>query len=163
MAIMGNVAFVRNCVLPRDLYYLVDQHIWIRPLPNLVTLGFTDVAQTTAGSMLTVSYRPLGKLYPRNKVVALVESGKWLGALRTPIAGVLVAINETLPLEAGLINSSPYNKGWVVQLEPTNLEEDLAALQTGETAVSAYKAFMAEKRLDDCVHCEGYEFPEGII
>jgi glycine cleavage system H protein len=158
---MDNVAFISNCVLPRDLYYAVEQHLWIRPLPsNRVTLGFTDVAQTTAGSMLTVSYRPIGKFYPRNKVVALVESGKWLGALRTPIAGVLIAVNETLPSDATLMNSSPYNKGWVVQLEPTNLAEDLALLKTGNAAVAAYEAFMVEKQLDDCVHCEGYEFPE---
>ncbi|MCP4358025.1 MAG: glycine cleavage system protein H [Chloroflexi bacterium] len=160
---MDNVVLVRNCVLPLDLYYLVESHIWIRPNPdNIVTLGFTDVAQTTAGSMLTVSYRPIGKFYPRNKVVALVESGKWLGALRTPIAGVLAAVNETLPLDAGLMNRSPYDKGWVVQIEPTNLKEDLTALKTGDEALVAYETVMIEKNLDDCIHCEGYEFPEGI-
>ncbi len=157
---MNDVAFVRNCVLPRELYYQVEHHIWVRPNPdNTVTLGFTDVAQTTAGGMLHVSYRPMGKFYRRNKVVALVESGKWLGALRTPIAGTLVAVNETLPQDAGFINRSPYGKGWVVRLEPVALATDLADLVTGDAALAAYETFMDEKELDDCIHCEGYELP----
>ncbi|HHB89909.1 MAG TPA: glycine cleavage system protein H, partial [Anaerolineae bacterium] len=105
---MADFAIVRNCVLPRDLYYKIEDHIWARKEPNgLVTLGYTDVAQTTAGGMLMVSYRPVGKFYARNKIVALVESGKWLGPLRTPVAGALVEVNEALRTDAGLINRSP--------------------------------------------------------
>jgi len=157
---MAEVAIVRNCVLPLDLYYKVEDHIWVRvEADGTVTLGFTDMAQTTAGGMLHVTYRPVGKFYPRGKVVALVESAKWLGPLRTPVAGTLIAVNEALPQDAGLINRSPYRRGWLVRLEPTDLETDLAMLVTGETAVAAYEAFMAEKGLDDCVHCEGYEMP----
>lgn len=155
---MAEVAIVRNCVLPPDLYYKVEDHIWVRPeADGGVTLGFTDMAQTAAGGMLHVTFRSVGKFYPRGKVVVLVESAKWLGPLRTPVAGILVAVNEALPQDAGLINRSPYKRGWLVRLEPTDLQTDLAALVTGEAAIAAYEAFMAEKNLDDCVHCEGYE------
>jgi glycine cleavage system H protein len=157
---VSDVAIIRNCVLPKELYYHVERNIWVRPNPdNSVTLGFTDVAQTTAGGMLHVSYRAMGKFYRRNKVVVLVESGKWLGALRTPIAGTLIAVNETLPQDAGLINHSPYGKGWLVQLKPDALAADLAELVTGEAALAAYEVFMDENELDDCIHCEGYELP----
>ncbi len=157
---MGRVAIVRNCVLPLDLYYRVEDHIWVRPEPDgSVTLGFTDVAQTTAGGMLHVSYRPVGRFYPRGKVVALVESAKWLGPLRTPVAGTLIAVNDALPQDAGLINRSPYNRGWIARLQPEDLEADLSRLITGEAAVAAYEALMAQKGLDDCVHCEGFEMP----
>lgn len=157
---MAEAAIVRNCVLPQDLYYKVEEHIWVRlEADGRVTLGFTDVAQTTAGGMLHVTYRPVGRFYPRGKVVALVESAKWLGALRTPIGGTLVAVNEALSQDAGLINRSPYNRGWLVRLEPENLEADLAGLVAGDAAIAAYETFMAEKKLNDCVHCEGYEMP----
>lgn len=157
---MSNVTILRNCVLPLGLYYSVEEHIWVRKEPDgSVTLGFTDVAQTTAGGMLHVTFRPLNKFYPKGKVVTLVESAKWLGALRTPIAGTLAAVNEALPQDAGLINRSPYGKGWLVRLEPSNLETDLADLVTGDAAVEAYDAFMARRNLDDCVHCEGFEMP----
>lgn len=157
---MTEIALVRNCVLPRDLYYRVEEHVWVRVEPEgTVTLGFTDVAQTTAGGMLHVTYRPLGKFYPKGKVVTLVESAKWLGALRTPVAGTLVAVNHALPSDAGLINRSPYGKGWLVRIQPENLAADLEGLVTGDAAIEAYEAFMAQRQLDDCVHCEGYEMP----
>lgn len=157
---MGEVAIVRNCVLPLDLYYKVEEQIWVRPEPDgTVTLGFTDVAQTTAGGILHVTFRPEGRFYPRGKTVAVVESAKWLGALRTPVAGTLVAANWELARDAGLINRSPYNRGWVVRLEPQDLQAHLADLTTGQEAVRAYEAFMAARGLDDCVHCEGFEAP----
>lgn len=157
---MTAFVLLRNCVLPTDLYYRVSDHIWVRREEDgLVTLGFTDVAQTTAGAMLIVSFRPMGKFYARNKVVALVESGKWLGPLRTPVAGTLVEINSALLDDAGLINRSPYGRGWVVRMAPEALERDLSELFSGEAAVAAYDRLMIEKGLDDCVHCEGYEVP----
>lgn len=157
---MADFALVRNCVLPTELFYRVQDHIWVRcDKDGLVTLGFTDVAQTTAGAMLIVSFRPTGKFYDRHKVVALVESGKWLGPLRTPVAGTLVEVNTALLDDAGLINRSPYGRGWVVRMAPQALERDLAELLSGEAAVAAYARLMEDKGLDDCVHCEGYEMP----
>lgn len=149
---------VRNCVLPLDLYYKIEDHLWVRPEPEgRVTVGFTDVAQTTAGAILHVTFKEVGKFYPRGKVVALVESAKWLGPLRAPVSGTLVSVNEALLEDAGLINRSPYRRGWVVQLAPSALEEDLRRLLRGPEAVAAYERLMAEKDLDDCVHCEGFE------
>ncbi len=160
---MTSFTVVRNCVLPLHLYYKVDEHIWVRVEENgEVTLGYTDVAQTTAGGMLHVTFRPVGKFYARGKVVAVVESSKWLGALRTPIAGTLVATNEAVREDAGLINRSPYGRGWLVRIRPENLERDLSDLVTGEDAIRAYEALMEEKNLDDCVHCEGYEVPQEV-
>ena len=157
---MGDFTLVRNCVLPQDLYYRVRDHTWVRVNEDgSATLGFTDVAQTTAGGMLIVSYRPVGKFYQRNKVVALVESGKWLGPLRTPVAGTLVEVNPEVAEDASLINRSPYGRGWLVRIEPEDLERDLAELISGEEVAAAYEQLMAEKKLDDCVHCEGYELP----
>ncbi len=151
---------IHNCVLPLHLYYKVDEHIWVRTKGDEVTLGYTDVAQTTAGGMLHVTFRPQGKFYEKGKVVAVVESSKWLGALRTPIAGTLVAVNHALQEDAGLINRSPYEQGWLVRLQAENLARDLADLLTGAEAIKAYEALIEEKKLDDCVHCEGYEIPE---
>ena len=157
---MAPYAVVHNCILPLDLYYKVEEHIWVRVEENgEVTLGYTDVAQTTAGGILHVTFRSVGKFYPRGKVVAVVESSKWLGALRTPVAGTLVATNPEVAQDAGLVNRSPYRRGWLVRLRPENLERDLADLVTGEEAIRAYERLMVEKNLDDCVHCEGYELP----
>lgn len=145
--------------MPLNYYYEIEKHVWVRvDGDNSVTLGFTDVAQTK-GTMLHVSYKPTDVKYPRGKSVAVIESAKWLGSLRTPIAGKLISVNETLLKDPKLINKSPYNRGWLVQQEPDNLEEDLSLLVTGEEAISSYENYMSEHNVDDCIHCEGFELP----
>lgn len=146
--------------MPLDLYYRVEEHVWVRPEPDgTATLGFSDVAQTVAGAILHVTFRPLGRRYAVGAPVAALESAKWLGALRTPVAGQLVAVNERLLTDAGLVNRSPYRSGWLARLTPDDLARDLAALLTGQAAADAYAAYMERRNLDECVHCEGYELP----
>jgi glycine cleavage system H protein len=155
---LDDVAIIRNCIIPPHLHYVVDQHTWLRcDEDGAVTLGLTDVAQTTAGGILHVTFKKVGAVYPRGKVVAVVESGKWLGPFRTPVSGEIIAVNERLLQDAGLVNRSPYRQGWILRIKPSNLEEELGDLVTGEEAVRAYTAFMEDKGLDDCVHCEGFE------
>lgn len=155
---LNDVAIIRNCIIPTHLYYAVDRHTWLRrDEDGAVTLGLTDVAQTTAGGILHVTFKKVGAVYPRGKVVAVVESGKWLGPFRTPVSGEIIAVNERLLQDAGLVNRSPYRQGWILRIEPSNLEEELRDLVTGEEAVHTYTAFVEAKGLDDCVHCEGFE------
>lgn len=161
---MSQTAVVRSCVLPMDLYYKVEEHLWLRiEADKSVTLGFTDVAQTTAGRMLVVSFRPVGAHYQQGKTIAIVESAKWLGPLRAPMNGTLVAANESLLDDAGLVNRSPYHKGWIVRFQPDDLEAGLGVFVTNTEAMQAYENFMDRRNLDDCIHCEGYEFPEDLM
>lgn len=154
------VARVRNCLLPLELYYRVEEHLWVRAEPDgMVTVGMTDVAQTTAGRVLVVSFRPAGRHYARGRPVAVVESGKWLGPVRAPVSGELVAVNSNLLQEPDLVNRSPYRRGWIVRLRPSAWEQEMRWLQRGPEAVEHYERYMAERDLDDCVHCEGYELP----
>ncbi len=153
-------AIVHSCILPLDLYYRVEQHQWVRvEADSTVTLGYTDVAQTVAGRILHVTFRPTGRHYAHGATVAVVESAKWLGAYRTPVSGVLLETNEALLTDPELVNRSPYRRGWLVRIQPDALERDLAELLTGDEAIAAYDAFMTRRGLDDCVHCEGYELP----
>lgn len=105
-----------------------------------------------------MSFRPVGARYKQGKTIAIVESAKWLGPLRAPMDGTLVAGNESLLEDAGLVNRSPYRKGWVVRFQPDAL--DLKDFVTGADAAQAYEGFMEDRNLDDCIHCEGYEFPD---
>jgi glycine cleavage system H protein len=159
---MDQTGVVRSCILPLNLYYKVEEHLWLRiEADKSVTLGFTDVAQTTAGRMLIVSFRPVGARYKPGKTIAIVESAKWLGPLRAPMEGVLAAANESLLDDAGLVNRSPYHKGWIVRFQPDDLEAGMKDFVTDLAATQAYESFMERRNLEDCIHCEGYEFPEG--
>ncbi|GAB1471555.1 hypothetical protein MASR2M66_24330 [Chloroflexota bacterium] len=158
---MSPTTVVRSCVLPLDLFYKVEEHVWLRvEADESVTLGFTDVAQTTAGRMLVVSFRPLGAHYKQGKTIAVVESAKWLGPLRAPMDGTFVEANETLFEDAGWVNRSPYKKGWLVRFQPDDLKTGLKDFLPGVEAAQAYENLMERRNLDDCIHCEGYEFPD---
>jgi len=155
---MQEVAIVRNCLLPLDLYYRVEEHLWVRREDDgTATLGMTDMAQTTAGRILVVTFKPVARFYPRGKAVAVVESGKWLGPVRTPLSGELVEVNTALRQEADLINRSPYGRGWLARMIPSAWEEESIFLLTGQEAVAAYERYMEDRDLEGCVHCEGYE------
>ena len=149
---------VRNCVLPADLYYVPEDHIWARTnADGTVTIGMTDVAQSLAGAIIHAHLKKVGTKRERAKPVATVESGKWVGPVKTPVAGEIVEINPRLETEASLLNKSPYKDGWIARLKPVSLEADLALMLKGEAALEAYKKLMDEKKLNDCIHCEGYE------
>ncbi len=157
----SQVIFVNSCIILSDLYYKIEEHLWLRINDDKsITLGFTDVAQTTAGRILIVSFRPVNAYYKQGKAIAIVESAKWLGPVRAPMSGTLVAVNEMLLTDAGLINRSPYKKGWIARFQPDDLTAGLQAFVTGEEAARAYEMLMKRRNLDDCVHCEGYEFPD---
>jgi glycine cleavage system H protein len=151
-------ALVRNCALPRDLYYQVAEHLWVRvDQDQTVTLGLTDAAQTLAGAILYVNPRPVGKMYARRAIIASVESGKWIGAIRTPVAGVLSEVNPAAIADAGLLNRSPYRQGWIARMQPSSLADDLKLLVTGDVAIATYEEYFEERHVSDCVHCEGFE------
>jgi glycine cleavage system H protein len=150
---------IRGCVLPLSLYYKVEEHLWLRmEADGTITLGLTDMAQTTAGRILVVSFRPVGAHYQKGKTIAVVESAKWLGPLRAPMDGWLTAVNQDLLEDAGLVNRSPYRRGWLVRFRPAHLE--LSDFLNAESAAQAYAGLMESRKLEDCVHCEGYEFPD---
>lgn len=158
---MVSYTLVRSCVLPMDLLYKIEEHLWLRVnTDNSVTLGFTDMAQTTAGRMLAVSYRPTNVHYRKGKTLAVVESAKWLGPLRAPLDGVLLETNIALLEDAGLINRSPYHRGWVVRFLPDDVRAIQQEFIPAAEAATLYEAYMTRHNLDDCVHCEGYEFPD---
>jgi glycine cleavage system H protein len=133
---------VRNCNLPDDVYYLVERHVWARRLDELIEIGLTDVAQNLAKGIISVTPKKVGRTLRAEQSVATVESGKWVGPVPTPVAGVLVAINTDLVAQPGLINTDPYGAGWVARIEPADWDNDSANLVTGAEAMAAYEAFL---------------------
>lgn len=133
---------VRNCNLPEDVYYIVEKHVWARKVGDLVEVGLTDVAQNLAKTIISVTPKKVGRTLRAEQSVATVESGKWVGPVPCPVAGVLTEVNSAVVAEPGLINSDPYGAGWVARIEPTDWDADSAGLVTGPAAIAAYQEFL---------------------
>ncbi|MFW9779824.1 MAG: glycine cleavage system protein H [Candidatus Heimdallarchaeota archaeon] len=151
-------AEIYNCVLPNQLYYNVTDDTWLRKNANgTVTIGITDIGQTLAGTVLHATPKQIGAVLKKGDPITLIESNKWVGPIKSPISGTIIDTNEVILEKADLLNSSPYNQGWLAVMQPSNLDEEIFQLKSGESAVEAYKAKMDKEDLKRCEHSEGFE------
>jgi glycine cleavage system H protein len=147
------MAMIRGCNLPEDLYYLIDRHVWAKPVADgLIRVGMTTVAAKLSGGKLaaiTVKAKNLGQELKQGKSVATVESSKFVGPVPAPASGVLVRQNERILADPQLAVSDPYGEGWIVEMKPTAWETEKSLLVTGEEGVAKYQA----KLVADNVSC----------
>ena len=149
---------VRGCVLPLSLHYSVGDHTWIRLEDDGTALiGMTDVAQHLAGPLLHAKPKKVGATRKKGKPVATVESSKWVGPVKSPISGEVVAVNEDVKTDPTIINRSPYKQGWIVRMQPSDLAADMDGLLTGQAAVDAYRERIESEDIKPCEHVDGFE------
>lgn len=143
------MATANNCNVPEELFYWVKEHVWIRPEDDgTVTIGMTDAAQHLAGIIVTATPKKAGRTVKRGKSSGTVESGKWVGPIKAPVTGEIVAVNEALASNPKVLNEDPYGAGWFVRVKPNDWEGDKTDLLTGAEAVTAYEAFLKEEGID---------------
>ncbi|ACG57762.1 glycine cleavage system protein H [Hydrogenobaculum sp.] len=148
-----NIVDHNGCLIPKDLYYDIENQVWIRLEPDgNVTYGLTDVGQTRSGKLLHIRIKDVGKKIPKGKPVASLESGKWAGPIPCIVEGEVVRRNEELLEQADIINYDPYGRGWIVTLKPVNLERDLKDLVTGEEAIRKMKEYIDREDII-CMRC----------
>ena len=144
------MATIRSCNIPDDLYYLVEKHVWARKAGDLIEVGLTDVAQNLAKGIISVTPKKVGRTLRAEQSVATVESGKWVGPVKSPIGGEVVAVNDAVSASPKSINADPYGNGWLVKMKPANWDADAASLVTGDAAMKAFEAKMTADGFAGC-------------
>ncbi len=127
---------VEQYEMPDELYY-EENHFWIRDDGDELVMGMDDFAQVMAGEIVYVQLPDEGKKLKKGKKFAKIESGKWLGKVYAPVNGELVAVNEELETNPGLINDDCYGKGWMYRIKPDDKTE-LETLIRGKEAVEKW-------------------------
>ena len=122
---------IRGYNMPEDLYY-EENHFWIRDEGDILVMGMDDFAQILAGEVVYVQLPDEGKTLKTGKKFAKIESGKWLGKVYAPVNGELVAVNEELETNPGLINDDCYGKGWMYKIRPSDKGELSNLMRTFE-------------------------------
>ncbi|MFZ5820242.1 MAG: glycine cleavage system protein H [Chloroflexota bacterium] len=140
------MADIRGCDLPEDLYYLIEKHVWAKPLEDgTVRVGMTAVAAKLAGSNLagvTVKAKAIGNEVPQGKSIAMVESSKFVGPVPAPITGVLLRGNDKLAADPNIVSRDPYGEGWIAEIKPVNWDGEKGNLVTGASGLAAYQQKM---------------------
>ncbi|HPL63644.1 MAG TPA: glycine cleavage system protein GcvH [Syntrophales bacterium] len=109
-------------VFPDDLMYS-REHTWARVDGNLVTIGVTDFAQEKLGEILHVELPQIDLYMEQDEPFGTIESSKTVTELISPVSGDIVRVNEDLLDDMGVINSDPYDTGWMIVVELRDLNE----------------------------------------
>ncbi len=135
---------VRGCNLPEDLFYLIEKHVWAKPMDGgIVRVGITTVAAKLSGGKLaavTVKSKNIGQEIKQGKSVATVESSKFVGPVPAPVTGVLLKANEKLASDPNIAVSDPYGEGWIAEIQPSAWDSEKGALATGAEGIEKYQS-----------------------
>ena len=114
-----------------DLLY-TKTHEWIRVLGKTAQIGITDHAQEELTDIVFVELPKVGAEISKGDELCIVESVKSVSEIFAPISGKIVKINEELDDSPEKINESPYDDGWLVEIELKDKSE-LNQLHSSET------------------------------
>ncbi|MCZ4602403.1 glycine cleavage system protein GcvH [Streptomyces sp. Lzd4kr] len=117
---------------PDNLRYSTE-HIWLKTGENqsVVRIGITDYAQQALGDVIAVTLPEIGNGVQAEIACADVESTKSVSDVVSPVSGTVVARNDSLENSPEVINSDPYEQGWLldIEIDPDKAAAELAALQ----------------------------------
>jgi glycine cleavage system H protein len=115
-------------VIPEDLRY-TEAHEWVRDLGDgVVRIGITDHAQSQLGDVVFVQLPTVGEEVAAGAAVGEVESTKSVSDIYSPVTGTVSAVNDALDANPELINSGPYEAGWMLEIrlaDGAGLPDDL--------------------------------------
>ena len=124
--------------VPKGLYY-TKEHEWMRVEGETVTIGITDHAQDMLTDIVYIELPEEGDEVGDMGEFAVVESVKSASPIFAPLAGTITAVNMELEDAPELMNSSPYDEGWIVKMTLENPEA-----VSGLMDAAAYKAEIGE-------------------
>ena len=110
--------------VPTDLRYTKD-HEWVRVSGDEATVGITDYAADQLGDIVFVELPDVGRSLAQFAAFGVVESVKAVSDLFAPVGGDVIEVNEALTATPELVNTSPFEDGWMIRLrvsEPDQLE-----------------------------------------
>jgi glycine cleavage system H protein len=96
------------------------EHEWIRIDGSTAVIGITEYAVSQLGDITFVELPPLGKDMQQFQVLSGIESVKAASDIYAPLAGKVIAVNDTLDSRPEIINESPEDKGWLAEIEITD-------------------------------------------
>jgi len=122
--------------IPADLKYTKD-HEWVKIEGDQITVGITDFAQSELGDIVYVEVETLDETLDAEEVFGTVEAVKTVSDLFLPVAGDIVAFNDSLEDEPEKVNTDPYGDGWMIKVKVS----DVASLDSLLSAED-YKAII---------------------
>ena len=126
-------------IVENGLHY-ADTHEWVRVDGDTATVGISDHAQALLGDLVYVELPEVGSEVSAKDEVAVVESVKAASDVYAPVSGKILEVNEALEEEPGLVNSVPYDGGWLYKVALQDSSEVSHLMSAGD-----YEEFVVEE------------------
>lgn len=140
-------------VFPAGLHYDVEHQTWARAeADGSVTVGITALGIRLSGEVYMCRPKPVGQAVERGRSVAVVELAKSIVSVKSPVGGVVCAVNPLLANEPERVHLDPYGSGWLARITPTDWAADQTTLLVDEAAVAqamGHHAWLHRAELDD--------------
>ena len=125
--------------VPSNLKYS-EEHEWIRvEEDNIAYVGITDFAQDQLGEIVYVEVETVDETLEKDEAFGSIEAVKTVSELFLPVGGTILELNEALEDNPELVNEQPYESGWIIKLQLSDISQ-----LDGLMSADAYKEF-AEK------------------
>ena len=129
--------------VPDGLFY-TKEHEWARVTGGTARVGITDYAAKTLNDIVYLTLPSVGKEVKQLSSFGTVESIKAVSELYAPLSGTVTGTNQELTNHPELINQSPYDAGWIIELRHSKLEEEKKTLLSPRQYEDFLKSLEAE-------------------
>ncbi|GGT74652.1 glycine cleavage system protein GcvH [Streptomyces althioticus] len=121
---------------PQQLRYS-KEHEWLSAAEDGVsTVGITEHAANALGDVVFVQLPEVGDTVSAGETCGELESTKSVSDLYSPVSGEVTEVNEDVVNDPALVNSAPFEGGWLFKVRITDEPADLLS-------ASEYDAFTA--------------------
>jgi len=126
----------------RGIPSYTKEDTWAKVMANgAVQVGITDYAQQMLKEIMFVDLPEVGSEVLQMLPFASAESSKAVTDVYSPISGTVKAVNDDVIGDPSIINRDPYDAGWLIEIQPTKLDEELKNLLSADE----YRALIKEK------------------
>lgn len=143
----ANEVVVDGYPLRLDRFYDPQTHHWVyTKADGLLRIGLDGLTADTYGSLAQLVISAAGSVVERGEAFGSLEAAKYVGPLLAPMSGRVAAVNPAVLADPDLVVRSPYDEGWLIDLDPSRLETEGDLLVNDEIAHAWFVQSVAEHR-----------------
>ncbi|GGR32459.1 MULTISPECIES: glycine cleavage system protein GcvH [Streptomyces] len=110
---------------PQQLRYS-KEHEWLSAVEDgVATIGITEHAANALGDIVFVQLPEVGSTVTATEECGELESTKSVSELYSPVTGEVVEANQDVVDDPSLVNSAPFEGGWLFKVRLTAEQDDL--------------------------------------
>ncbi len=144
--------------VPKEGYYFNENDCWIKPEGKTALLGISDYLQNAAADILFVEFPEIETDIEQFDDAGSFESSKTVLQLISPGTGKIIRVNNALENNPELMNQDPYQRGWFIEIELKDFEEDKELLMNGPD----YFEYMKEKIMKEKEHLDKIKSEKNV-